>query len=105
MLYEAPLAIVVCASPSDLPNEKCAAYWEQDCAAATQNILLGAHALGLGAVWLGAHPTEHVVGGLRSLLSLPDDVVPFSIVAVGHPSTRMPSASRFDNERIHVEQW
>ena len=55
--------------------------WEQDCSAATENILIEAELLGLGAVWLGVHPLEERVEGLRALLGIPEDVVPFAVVA------------------------
>lgn len=53
MLAQAPLGIMVCADTTDLKHQD---YWVQDCAAATQNLLLAAHASGLGAVWLGVYP-------------------------------------------------
>jgi len=55
MLSEAQLAILVCGD-HDLELSK--GYWVVDCSAATQNILLAAHGMGLGAVWLGVHPRE-----------------------------------------------
>jgi nitroreductase len=109
MLKEAPCAIVICGKPKSRlishVTDKCSRYWEQDCAAATQNILLAAHAEGLGAVWLGAHPSEKVVEGLRSLLGVPEDVMPFAIIALGHPGEQKPPADRFDQSRVHYDQW
>lgn len=105
MLFEAPLAVAVCATPSMLPNDVCAPYWEQDCGAATQSLLLAAHALGLGAVWLGAHPSLAIVEGLRGLLNLPPEVIPFALVAVGHPAERKGPSRRYDPSRIHENRW
>ena len=68
MLKEAAFAIVVCA---DLEKEKHQGYWPQDCAAATENILIEAQYLGLGAVWLGVYPREDRVEGVKKLLNLP----------------------------------
>lgn len=102
MLAAAPLAIVVC---GDTRLEKWPQFWEQDCAAATENLLIEAEALGLGAVWLGVHPLPERVEGLRRLLDAPDHVVPFAIVAVGHPAQRKPPADRFDPSRVHRERW
>jgi nitroreductase len=102
MLHTAPAAIVVC---GDTRLEKWPQFWEQDCAAATQNLLIEAETLGLGAVWLGVHPLRERVEGMRGLLGLPDEVVAFAIVAVGHPVERKPPADRFEAARVHREQW
>jgi len=102
MLPQAPAAIVVCAATEGL---RWPAFWEQDCAAAVENILIEAVTLGLGAVWLGVHPLEERVAGLRRLLGIPDDVIPFAVVAVGHPAEHKEPAVRFDPERVHRERW
>jgi nitroreductase len=102
MLLEAPLAIVVC---GDTRLEKWPQFWDQDCAAATENLLVEAEALGLGAVWLGVHPLAERVEGIRRLLAAPDHVVPFAVVPVGHPAQRKPPAERFDPARVHLERW
>lgn len=103
MLREAPVAIVVCA---DLGRSKYPVdYWVQDCAAATQNILLAAAAMGLGTCWLGIYPDPERVAGLRRLFATPEGIVPFAAVAVGHPAQTPGPADRFDKGRIHYEQW
>jgi nitroreductase len=102
MLSQAPLGIVVCAD-SDL--QPMAGYWAQDCAAATQNILLACHVLGLGAVWIGVYPREERVAALRELLSLPAAVTPLCAIAVGRPAERRAPVDRFSPDRIHEEQW
>ncbi len=102
MLREAAAALVIC---GDLTGDKDGAYWEQDCAAATQNALLAAHALGLGAVWLGIHPREERVKGVQRLLRLPKDVVPLSIVSLGRPGEKPPKVRRYDAGKVHQEQW
>lgn len=102
MLRQAPLGIVVCA---DAGLEQSVGYWVQDCAAATQNILLACHALGLGAVWIGVYPREERVTAVRRLLNLPAAVTPLCAIAVGHPAERPAPADRFRPDRIHEEQW
>ncbi len=102
MLKKAPLAIAICA---DRDRENHVGYWVQDCAAATQNILLEAQHLGLGACWLGIHPREKRVKGLKDILSLPDNVMPLSLVAVGHPAEKKKPADRFDKSKIHINKW
>jgi nitroreductase len=102
MLRESPLAIVICGD-ENLEHHK--GFWVQDCAAATQNVLLAAHARGLGAVWLGVYPREERVRAMRRLLGLPQHVVPLSIVAVGYPAESVEPADRFDESRIHRNGW
>ena len=102
MLPKASLAIVVC---GDTRLEKWPQFWEQDCAAATQNVLIEAEILGLGAVWLGVHPLAERVEGARRLFGLPEEVAPFAIVALGHPAKRKPPVDRFDETRVHRESW
>lgn len=102
MLKEAGAAIVVC---GDLSGEGNKDYWVQDCAAATQNALLAAHALGLGAVWLGVYPRKERVSGIQKLLYLPQDMVPLSIVSLGKPVEKPAPAKRYDAKKAHQEQW
>lgn len=102
MLRHAPLAIVVCADTTRQPLE---GYWLQDCAAATQNVLLAAHALGLGACWVGVQPRPEREAGLKRLLDLPDWVRPVALVALGYPAETRERADRFDPARIHRNRW
>ncbi|MDU4961860.1 MAG: nitroreductase family protein [Sporomusaceae bacterium] len=103
MLRQAPAAIVVCADPrrGKYPFD----YWIQDCAAAAQNMLLAATGEGLGACWLGVYPQPERVAALRRIFSIPEPVVPFCVVAVGHPAQPQTAVDRFDPARIHYEQW
>ena len=102
MIKEAPLAVVVC---GDLQLEKGKGVWVQDCSAATENLLVAAHAMGLGAVWLGVHPIEERINGVRKLLGLPAHVVPLCIIVVGHPAEKKPPSNRFNPERVHHIKW
>jgi nitroreductase len=102
MLLQAPLAIVVCGDPS---AGRWPDFWDQDCSAAVENVLVEAQSLGLGAVWLGVYPLAERVEGLRELFGVPPEVVPFAVVAVGHPASRKPPADRYDPTRVHRERW
>jgi len=102
MLDHAPLCIAVV---GDLSLEKHKGMWVQDCSAATQNILLAAHALGLGAVWLGVHPYEDRSTGVGEILGLPDGILCLSLIAVGHPAQHPEPADRYDPSRVRSERW
>ncbi|HOX25532.1 MAG TPA: nitroreductase family protein [Candidatus Krumholzibacteria bacterium] len=102
MCREAPLCLAVCA---DLSRERYAGFWVQDCSATTQNILLAAHSLGLGAVWLGIMPGGDRARRVAQLLGLPAGVEPLSLVAVGHPAETKPAEDRFDPGKVHRNAW
>ncbi|KPK76131.1 MAG: NADH dehydrogenase [Phycisphaerae bacterium SM23_30] len=104
MLREAAAALAVC---GDLEREKNKGlgYWILDCSAAAENILLAAHALGLGACWLGFHPRPERKDALRKLLKLPANVEPLCVIALGHPAEGKGPADRFKADRIHYNVW
>lgn len=102
MLRDAALAILVC---GDISLEKSLDYINQDCAAATQNILLAAHGLGLGAVWLGIYPRKERVEGVRELLKLPESVIPISLISLGYPAEKPATVDRFQPERVYRNIW
>ncbi len=75
----------------------------QDMAAATQNLLLEAANLSLGAVWIGVYPREETMDKVRAIITVPKHLLPFAIVAIGHPdqSTNVETL-RYDEKRIRV---
>ena len=102
MAKEAPLAILVCA---DLKLEQAPGYWPQDCSAAVQNLLLAAHALGLGAVWTGIHPNEESTEWYRRQFALPPNIMPHSLIPLGYPAESPETEDRYREDRIHQEHW
>ena len=102
MLSEAEAAILVC---GDEHLELSKGYWSVDCAAATQNLLLAAHAMGLGAVWLGVYPRQERLEGIRRIFDLPGHVHPFSLVSLGYPEESKEIPERFKPERIRWNRW
>ncbi len=98
MAAHAALAIMVCAEPA---LERYPGYWPQDCAAATQNILIAAHAQGLGAVWCGIYPGIKDDSAFRKLFCLPDSVIPLSLVVLGPEKEEPKDPGRFDKDRVH----
>ena len=102
MLKQAPAAILVC---GDETLEKYKGFWVQDCSAAVQNILLAAHANGLGAVWLGVYPIEERVTAVRKLLGIPGHVIPFAVISLGYPARDAPRVERFDASRLRRNEW
>lgn len=104
MLKQAPLAIIVCGETTwmgGIGNP----YWQQDCAAATENLLLAAEALGLGAVWTGVYPNEDLYPKLHDYLNLPSNVQPLCCIPVGHPSGKTQPRDKWKPENIHYGKW
>lgn len=99
---KAPLAILVC---GNLRLERFPGYWVEDTAAAMQNLLLAAHALGLGAVWTGVYPAEDRVAAFRELVGAPAHVIPMGLAVVGWPASVPEPADRYRPERVHNNTW
>ena len=59
-----------------------------DCSAASENLLLAAESMGLGAVWTAVYPENDRIAKVRSVLSLPDHIIPFNLITVGYPQHR-----------------
>ena len=101
MLEQAAVAIVVCGDNTVQETD----FWIHDCSAATENMLLAANALGLGAVWLGVHPSKQLIDDTRKLLGIPSHVTPLGIVSVGYPEEQKPPRQNYNPERIHRNRW
>lgn len=101
MLYEAPIAILV---TGDLTVTR-GVFIAIDCSASTENILLAAHSLGLGACWLGIYPDEERIKGIKELLNLPKNILPISLISIGHPGESKSQISRFEQNRVHYNGW
>lgn len=102
MCREAPLGILVC---GDTSLEKAPGFWVQDCSAATQNLLLAAHAVGLGAVWTGVYPVKDRVEGFKKAFGLPEHVIPLAFVPIGYPDQHPGSQDRFDRKKIYYNAY
>ena len=79
--------------------------WTQDCSAATENLLLAAEALGLGAVWTAAHPYADRVNPIREALGLPANVTPLCVVPCGYPAGDDQPKDKWKPENIHYDKW
>lgn len=102
MLKSAQAAILIC---GDLNQEKNINYIQQNCSAATQNLMLCAHGLGLGSCWIGVYPTKETISGLQKIFNLPDYAIPISMVSLGYPAENPIADERFKTEKIHFNKW
>ncbi len=97
MVAQSALSILVC---GDLGLEDRRQFLDQDGSAATQNILLGAHAMGLGAVWCGVPKDGEREIAIRGICGLPENIVPVSLVAIGVPDEKKDAPDRYDGTRV-----
>ena len=104
MLSSAALAIVVCGD-LEVAFERQISYLLQDCAAAIENLLVAAHAQGLGACWVGIHPGEALIKRVKELLSLPPSFVPVAAISLGQPGEQPPPRTRFNADYVRRERW
>ena len=102
MLANAALGILVCGD-SRLDNLE--SNLVQAGSAATQNLLLAAHAIGLGAVWLGVHGREERMSKLQEMLNIPGEVIPVSMISIGISDEKKPANDNYNPERVHQEKW
>lgn len=102
MVLDAGVVFVVCGSKTRQDQE---GFLVQDASAATQNLLLAAEGLGLGAVWLSCYPRENMVSEVTEILNLPEDVIPITMVAVGYRTALKDPVNRFDPAKVHYNKW
>jgi nitroreductase len=104
MLYKAGGAIVVCGD-----QKKCIAgnelFWVEDCAAASQNILIAVESLEMGAVWTGVFPDNKKMATVRTILEIPSDVIPLNVIAIGYPFGKDVPKNKYKKENIHWNKW
>jgi nitroreductase len=96
MVEKAGLAIVVCAN-LDLQYKD---FFPQDCAAATQNILLQSAELGLGTCWCGVYPKEDKVQSFKEIFELPENIVPFNVIALGVPNEEFGARGFYEESKV-----
>ncbi|MFO0752674.1 MAG: nitroreductase family protein [Thermodesulfovibrionales bacterium] len=104
MLDTAGAAIAVCGVP-DKDEIYSRRYWVMDCSAATENILLACHALGLGAVWTAAYADEEKIRNVRRILQIPETIIPLNVIPVGVPKEKGAPIDKFKEDNIHWERW
>lgn len=101
MVKHAPVAIVVCGNKERFLDGDDSTLWVQDVSAASENILVAAHILRLGAVWTALYPHSDRMSAVSKILNLPSEFVPFNVIPVGHPTGAPKPHDKFHPERIH----
>ncbi|MBD5356003.1 MAG: nitroreductase family protein [Bacteroides sp.] len=104
-LKTATAAIIVCGDMKKTSEDFAREYWVQDCSAATENILLAAHAYGLGAVWCGVYPNPNVIPEVKRVLGIPQGVTPLNIISMGYPAAESQPKDKWNPENVHYQKW
>ncbi len=104
MAKGAQLAIAVLGTPSKALMPE---YWIQDCSAVTENILLAAHGMGLGAVWCGAYPENGSgrVEGMTKLLGLPEGTHALNVIVIGYTALESKVKDKWDPAKVHYNKY
>lgn len=105
MVRHAPVAIVACGDMKATFEGDGIGYWIQDVSAATENLLLCAHAMGLGAVWCGVYPLPERIKAFSDLLHLPEDIIPLNCIALGHPDGAEHPKDKWHPEYVRENHW
>jgi nitroreductase len=105
MLEQCAVAIVVCGDMEKAMPGKAKEYWIQDCSAATENILLAANALGLGAVWTGVYPMEDRMAAVSKAMKLPEIIVPLCTIVIGHPAEQPKPKDKWKPENVSYNEF
>ena len=101
-LATAPVCIMVC---GDTQKEMAKGFYQVDCSAAIENMLLAARALGLDTCWMGVYPWEEVMEKFSKRFDLPSHVEPFALISLGYAQSRQERPKRYDSSRIHYNKW
>ncbi|MFR5759976.1 MAG: nitroreductase family protein [Bacteroides cellulosilyticus] len=105
MVKDAPLAIAVCGDLTKAISGAGIEYWVQDASAASENLLLAAQALGLGAVWTGVYPIDERVKEVQKILQLPEQIVPLNVIPIGYPAENPLPKDKWKPENVHYDRW
>lgn len=105
MTAQAPVAIAVCGNSDRFLDGDDDTLWVQDLAAASENILLAAHAFGLGAVWTCLYPHSDRMNAATEILKLPEGIIPFCLIPVGYPAKDHAPINKWHPDRTHRNSY
>lgn len=107
MVRDCAFAVVVCGDMSKLfdGDREDGGFWTLDCSAASENMLLAAHALGLGGVWCGIYPEEDRMSRLSEILGLPHNLRPLDILPFGYPEVPVVPKDKWDPKKVSYNRF
>lgn len=99
-IKKTPLFIFVCADTTRMAEGQGKELWIQDLSAVSENILLAAHAMGLGACWTTIYPIQKKVMGISRTLHLPANLIPLNGIIIGYPDEPLLPKDKWDEKKI-----
>lgn len=105
MAKDASVAVIMCGDVTATFDGDGRDYWIQDVSASSENLLLAAHAMGLGAVWCGIYPQMSRVEQFSEMLHLPENIIPMACICVGYPAGETTPKDKWKPEYIHYNTW
>ncbi|MDE6691862.1 MAG: nitroreductase family protein [Muribaculaceae bacterium] len=105
MAAHAPMAIVVCGNSDRFLSDEDSTLWIQDLSAASENILLAAHAIGLGGVWTCLYPHTDRIEAASRILRIPQGIIPFNLIPVGYPEKDHVPMDKWHPDRVHSNRF
>jgi nitroreductase len=105
MLFQATAAFVVCGIPYSSNPEKGSKYWMLDCSTVSQNVMLAAESLGLGAIWTACWPYPERMEPVHNILGIPENILPLSVIPIGEPTGEDLPKDKFNPAKLHFEKW
>lgn len=104
MFNTATAGIVVCGDMNKTIKDY-EEFWSQDCSAATENILLAANSMDIGSVWTGIYPVMKRCKYISDYFNLPDNIMPFSLIALGYRLDKKIVREKYDKHKVHYQKW
>lgn len=105
MARHSQLAVIFCGDMKATFEAEGKDYWIEDVSASSENLLLAAHALGLGAVWCGIYPLSDRIDKFSKLLHLPSDIIPLGCICLGYPARESHVINKWNPDFIHYNTW
>lgn len=105
MLGQAQAAMVVCGDMTKTLEGDGQQFWIQDCSAATENLLLAAESMGLGAVWTAVYPDAEKIASVTHVLNLPSNLIPLNVIPIGHPTGEDMPKDKWLDENFHMNKY
>lgn len=99
------VVIIPCGNMDKKLGGEWGGFWSEDVSAATENLLLAAHALGLGALWNGVYPVEDNVKNVSGFFNLPENIVPLAVITIGYPAENPDVKDKWNTEKIHYNTY
>lgn len=101
MLKYAPAAIVVISTAGNKETP----YWQADCGAVVENILLEATYLKIGTCWIGEYPNIEKSDKVKEILKIPKDYQVFATISLGYAVNEKEPNDNYYEEKVHYEKF